>query len=91
MDMERAPHIGKVLKQLRKSHKLTQEKLAQRSSLDRSYIGQLECERKKPSFQTIVALAKGFEMQASELVKAIEELPENEWLWNSIYTSGLDK
>ncbi len=80
MDKYSALHTGKVIKQLRKAKKLSQEGLALRSSLDRSYISTLERERKKPSLNTIVALAIGLGIQVSEIIIAIEEQPENHWL-----------
>ncbi|GHH98634.1 helix-turn-helix domain-containing protein [Neobacillus kokaensis] len=73
-------HIAEVIKALRKTLKLTQEELAERSGLNRTYISLLEREGRRPSFETIVSLAYGFQMELSEFIKAIEEHPKNWWL-----------
>lgn len=73
-------HFGKVLKKLREARSLSQEQLAHGSNLDRSYISMLERDIKKPGLDTIIALGKGLEMRASEIIKELEEQPENEWL-----------
>lgn len=52
---------------------LTQEELAFRSSIDRTFMSKLERGIQEPSFTTIVLLADALEMRASELVKEIEE------------------
>ncbi|MFF2449924.1 helix-turn-helix domain-containing protein [Neobacillus sp. NPDC058068] len=75
-------HFGMVLKDLRKAQQLSQEGLADRSSLDRSYISSLERNLKKPGLDTIIALAAGLDMKVSEMFKEIEEHPENDWLWD---------
>ena len=73
-------YIGKVLKRLRKSQQLSQEGLANRTPFDRSYISILERDLKKPRLDTIMDLAAGLDMKASDFVKEIEEHPENKWL-----------
>lgn len=65
--------IGTVLKQVRKSLKLSQEELAYRSSLDRTYISMLERNIKQPTITTIFLLAQALEMKPSEFVQLLEE------------------
>ena len=65
--------IGTVLKCVRKSLKLSQEELAHRSSLDRTYISMLERNIKQPSITTIFLLAEALEMKPSEFVKLLED------------------
>ncbi|MED4206659.1 helix-turn-helix transcriptional regulator [Neobacillus mesonae] len=81
-------HIPEVIKALRKTLKLTQEELAERTGLNRTYISLLERGERNPSFDTVVFLAKGFRMELSEFVKAIEEHPENCWLKGLLETES---
>ena len=64
--------IGKVLKQIRKSLKLSQEELAYRSSLDRTYISMLERNIKQPTITTIFLLSDALEMKPSDFVQLLE-------------------
>jgi transcriptional regulator with XRE-family HTH domain len=64
--------FGKALKRLRKDRKLSQEELADLSGLDRSYISILERNLKLPSLYTILALASGLGIKASEFMMEME-------------------
>ena len=70
-------NFGIVLKKLRNAQKLSQEMLAYRCDRHPSYISLLERNQKKPSLDTVVALAIGLNMKASEMLKEIEQHPEN--------------
>ena len=72
--------FGNVLKKLRNAQNLSQEVLADRSDRHPSYISLLERNQKNPSLDTFFALAHGLEMKASEMLKEIEQHPENGWL-----------
>jgi transcriptional regulator with XRE-family HTH domain len=50
--------FGRRLRAVRKSAKLTQEKLAEAARLNPKYLGQLERGEKRPSFDVIASLAK---------------------------------
>ncbi|WPK13790.1 helix-turn-helix transcriptional regulator [Lysinibacillus louembei] len=65
--------IGTVLKRLRLAMKLSQEELAARSSLDRTYISMLERNIKQPTITTIFLLASALNMKPSEFVQQLEE------------------
>lgn len=65
--------IGVVLKRLRKSMKFSQEELAFKSGLDRTYISMLERNIKQPTITTIFLLADGLEMKPSEFVQLLED------------------
>lgn len=69
--------IGEVLKRLRKSKKLSQEELAFRCNLDRTFISMLERDIKQPTITTIFGIAGALEMKPSELVKEIEKETDN--------------
>lgn len=66
--------IGKVLRKLRKVRNLSQEEIAGRTGLDRTYISMLERNIKQPSITTIFLLAEALEIQPSELVREIEQV-----------------
>lgn len=65
--------VGTVLKRVRKSLKLSQEELAHRSSLDRTYISMLERNIKQPTITTIFLLAQALEMKPYEFVQLLED------------------
>ncbi|MCM3693222.1 helix-turn-helix domain-containing protein [Neobacillus niacini] len=67
--------FGKALKRLRKERDLSQEKLADLSGLDRSYISILERNLKLPSLYTILALATGLDIKPSEVMMEMEKSP----------------
>jgi transcriptional regulator with XRE-family HTH domain len=73
-------HFGFVLKKLRNAQQLSQEGLADRCNRHPSYISLMERNIKKPSLDTIIALAIGLEMKASEILMEIEQHTENRWL-----------
>jgi transcriptional regulator with XRE-family HTH domain len=65
--------FGEVIRELRKAHQISQEKLAEGSNLDRSFISLLECGRKQPSLITIFQLAKALNLTASKILSLAEE------------------
>jgi len=64
--------FGKVLRELRESNKLTQEKLAEYCELDRTYISLLERGLRQPTITTIFKLAKALNISASQLIEKVE-------------------
>ena len=64
--------FGEVIRELRKASQLSQEKLAEGSNLDRSFISLLECGRKQPSLITIFQLARAFNLPASKILSLVE-------------------
>lgn len=65
--------IGSVLRRLRKERGVSQEDLAERSELDRTYISLIENGRRQPTVSTLFAIADALGLKASEIVKQIEE------------------
>lgn len=61
--------FGKHIAKLRKMQEISQEELAFRCSVHRTYIGALERGEKSPTLNTIEKLAKGFNMPMVELFK----------------------
>jgi transcriptional regulator with XRE-family HTH domain len=64
--------FGEVIRELRKEYKISQEKLAEISNLDRSFISLLECGHKQPSLITVFQLAKAFNFSASKILQLVE-------------------
>lgn len=64
--------FGEAIRELRKANQISQEKLAEVSNLDRSFISLLECGRKQPSLVTIFQLAKAFNLSASKILSLVE-------------------
>lgn len=65
--------FGIVLREQRKKLSITQDELAHRSNLDRTFVGLLERGQRKPSLDTIFALSRGLGMRPSELIAEVEK------------------
>ena len=64
--------FGKILRKYRLQQKLSQEALAERADLDRTYISQIERGLKSPSFKTLIALSQALDVKAHILVSDVE-------------------
>lgn len=64
--------FGKVLREQRELKKLSQEKLAELSDLDRTYISLLERGLRQPTISTLFKIADALDVPPSELVKKVE-------------------
>ena len=60
--------IGQRIREIRKSKKWTQEKLAEYSELEPSYISHIERAATKPSLQTLISIANTLGVSLDELV-----------------------
>ncbi len=70
--------FGRVLRKIRTSNNLSQEKLSQECGLDRSYISLLERGLRQPSLKTILLLSRTLKTTAANMVHDVEEsLNEN--------------
>jgi len=70
MELKRV--FGNVMRELREKNTMTQLDLAEKSGYHKNYISLLETAQRQPSLETIFAIAKAFEMKASELMVEIE-------------------
>lgn len=59
--------LGLRIRHLRESRQWTQETLAERANLDRSYVAGIEAGLRNPSFKALVKIARGFSMTLSNL------------------------
>jgi len=61
-----------VVRQLREARGWSQEELAERADLNRSYIGEIERGIAVPSLATVGKIASGFELSPSSLLARCE-------------------
>ena len=66
--------IGEVLRQARQSAGMTQEALAFKADVDRTYISYLENGIKSPTLETLNKLSAALGVLTSELVRRAERL-----------------
>lgn len=72
MEVEQA--FGNVLRKVRLEKSLSQEELAHLCELDRTYISLMERGKRKPTINTIFALATGLDVLPSFLILETEEI-----------------
>ena len=65
--------FGKVLREIRQKHSLSQEDLGFESGYHRTYISLLERGKKSPSLNTVFQLAAALRVSPSEIVKRTED------------------
>ncbi|HSX52216.1 MAG TPA: helix-turn-helix transcriptional regulator [Cellvibrio sp.] len=70
--MSLAIYFGRVVKQLREEHRYSQEVLADRASLNRTYLGEVERGVAVPSLATVAKIATALNLSAAELVARSE-------------------
>ena len=70
--------FGEKLKQLRKERRITQRELAEKASVDFTYISKIENGRLKntPSEKTIAEFARVLETDVNELILLAKKVPE---------------
>ncbi|MEH7325754.1 helix-turn-helix transcriptional regulator [Cytobacillus firmus] len=66
--------LSLILKKYRKQRSLSQEELALRCNLDRTFISLIERGKRRPTLNTILILASGLEVKASVIVQEVEKL-----------------
>jgi len=64
--------FGEIIRDLRKENNLSQEKLAEKADLHRTYIGMIERAEKNITLLSMQKIAKAFDISLSELLKKIE-------------------
>jgi transcriptional regulator with XRE-family HTH domain len=65
--------FGKVLQEIRKERKISQEKLAELCELDRTYISLLERNLRQPTISTFFKLAKALNVSSKDFIDKIEK------------------
>ena len=69
-----ADAFGQVLRQLRNTHNLTQEELAEKAAFHRTYVGYLEQGRRQPSLKVVMDLAKALAVAPEDIVRRVNLL-----------------
>ena len=64
--------FGEVIREIRKEKKLSQEELANKSGLHRTYIGMVERGEKNISLKNISKLSNGLELPIPEIFKRLK-------------------
>lgn len=72
--------LGRALRELRVGRGISQERLAQLSGMDRTYVGGIERGERNPSYANLRRLAIALELPPSRLLARAEEIevPEPE-------------
>lgn len=65
--------FGSLIAERRKTAGISQEELAHRADLDRTYVSGLERGVRNPSLTAVVKVAKGFGITTSELLAGLEK------------------
>lgn len=83
--------IGNRIKAQRKRNNLSQEKLAELSGLNTSYIGQIERGDKNPSIETVYKIAKSLNINISTLFENLMTSDEHKNQYpQSVYSMMLE-
>jgi transcriptional regulator with XRE-family HTH domain len=66
--------FGQILRRLRGEKKISQEKLALMTGLDRTYISLLERGMRQPTLKTMLLLARALGVSSGQLITDVETL-----------------
>ncbi len=66
-------NFGQLIIKRRKALGISQEELAYRADLDRTYVSGLECGVRNPSLTAIVKVAHGLGITTDKLLKGLED------------------
>ena len=69
--------VGRAVRKLRVERNLSQEVASGFAGIARSHLAMIETGTKQPNFETIWAIANGFNITPHELVQLIEEEAKN--------------
>ena len=64
--------IGNELQQARLDAEMTQEELASKAQIDRSYISLLEHDKKSPTLDMLFRICQALDIKASTLIARVE-------------------
>lgn len=64
--------LGEVLRQAREDAGLTQEEVSFRAGVDRSYLSQLENDRKSPTLDLLFRVCEAIGVRTSTLIARVE-------------------
>lgn len=81
--------IGKNLQNIRKSYGYTQERLAEEVECSTRYIGDIEQDRSKPSYEVLVRICNVFNIGMDEIFSSYLDIKEKREINHSLW--GFDK
>lgn len=64
--------LGRAIRDLRRRRRLSQEDLAYRSGMHRTYLGGIERGERNPSYANLLRLARALEVSGSQLLAEAE-------------------
>jgi transcriptional regulator with XRE-family HTH domain len=64
--------LGRAIRRYRTGHAMSQEDLAHRSGMHRTYVGGIERGERNPSFTNLLRLADALQVPVSELLASVE-------------------
>jgi transcriptional regulator with XRE-family HTH domain len=71
--------FGKIVKRIREERGLSQEVLADRADLNRSYVGEVERGTAMPSLSTVTKIAKALNLSPSALLARYEDYEQSQF------------
>lgn len=71
------PPLGCAVRELRQARGLSQEELAFRCGLHRTYIGGIERDRRNPTYAVLTRLASGLGVRPWELMRRGDQLADD--------------
>ena len=71
--------FGRIIKNLREECGISQEILADRADLNRSYVGEVERGTAMPSLSTITKLARALNVSAADLLARYENYQQSQF------------
>lgn len=66
--------VGTVLQKMRLKAGMTQEELASKAKVDRTYISMLEHDKKSPTLDMLFRLCQAMDIKASQVIAKVEKL-----------------
>jgi len=69
--------LGKRIRELRRTHQMTIEQLAERAGINDKYLGSIERGEQNPSFKVLTEVARALEVELSDLFR-FEHTEDNE-------------
>ena len=67
--------LGELLRKARLSAGMTQEQLALRANVDRSYLSEIERDVRHPTVQMLLKLCRAMNVPAANMIAQLEKLP----------------
>ena len=72
--------IGEVLQKLRKSHGYTQEKMAEAIEVSTRYVGDIEQDRAKPSYEVLIKICNLYNTSLDQIFSKYLKVSKNKAL-----------